>query len=883
MPRAPRRSRHLGWLVALLLLGQGHSSAAQSSLFESTMKTERSEYVPKLSDVSMRSLKPRPETLSAAVAFAVTRLDWVYPGIDTTWIAEVQDAGISLQPSLNANLSDAPGVTTTVVGRIVDVHGQAVTAPWFTWPNSAWGSVNRPGYRAVWLAWAKHYVDLGLDILQHDDPAMNGIASNWSPESNQGSNNTGPGCFSKESVLGFHEHLLASGDSGWVDAYGSNGLADFVLADSAFTVFMVSRAPEGSFGLGGNADNGGGGVPRAYFQRSSLSYGGLDSLTWTSGTNAAEITTFAHDGVETVTSFVNGVSQGAQDGTDTVSAFGAGGNLGIPFQAGSLNHAGELAEVIVYDTLLGDGDRQAIEAYLKQKYLAGSASSMQPDRPDLAGYIKLWLRADDLALTHSDGQSVVVWPAALGVDAAVPAGLALPNGQVAAPPTLTTNMLNGHATVSFDGENDFLSFAWFDLQKHVLERVSNQNLRMAEPSLRLAFSAYQEQSVREFLVDVRAELDAYAGQHIAISSNNYGADWGTPYDLFDFGIAEIVAEDSTPSILCQRFDEALNDQGKAQVFTMPKPTSLSGPIVDWDADYPDLRRLTRKSIATAYACGGHMMVPWDAYMPDGNPRYFGKPEDYAYLFELVRKYAGYFDGYDNAFRTGFELTDDRYASNVPITVVGGDDQVAAMVRVRAGEPTTPAVIHLVSWADAAVPVDVEIRHDRFFGNQEHIVRMLVHSQSSSVGFSQSSDGGTTIARVPGLALWAMLIVATPTTDGDGDGIADVEEFGDAPDPVDTDGDGVIDALDLDSDDDSIGDALDNCRVTPNPQQTDSDGDGIGDSCQPGTNDGSGDAGDSVDVASIEGCACRHAPARSGLVSLSGPVVMLLFWRRRRRR
>lgn len=120
-----------------------------------------------------------------------------------------------------------------------------------------------------------------------------------------------------------------------------------------------------------------------------------------------------------------------------------------------------------------------------------------------------------------------------------------------------------------------------------------------------------------------------------------------------------------------------------------------------------------------------------------------------------------------------------------------------------------------------------------------------------------------------------------SADSDGDNISDGDEFGDdLENPIDTDGDGIIDALDEDSDDDGLedkreagdtdlntpprdtdedgvpdfrqkdsdGDGLedgnDNCPALANPDQKDTDGDGIGDDC---TADADGDGvDDSID-------------------------------------
>jgi MYXO-CTERM domain-containing protein len=71
------------------------------------------------------------------------------------------------------------------------------------------------------------------------------------------------------------------------------------------------------------------------------------------------------------------------------------------------------------------------------------------------------------------------------------------------------------------------------------------------------------------------------------------------------------------------------------------------------------------------------------------------------------------------------------------------------------------------------------------------------------------------------------------TDSDEDGVADADEAGDndlATAAVDTDADGTPDYRDLDSDEDTVGDDTDNCRLVANTDQADADADGQGDAC-----------------------------------------------------
>jgi hypothetical protein len=68
-------------------------------------------------------------------------------------------------------------------------------------------------------------------------------------------------------------------------------------------------------------------------------------------------------------------------------------------------------------------------------------------------------------------------------------------------------------------------------------------------------------------------------------------------------------------------------------------------------------------------------------------------------------------------------------------------------------------------------------------------------------------------------------------DSDGDFVSDADEAGDTDlgtPPVDTDGDALPDYRDTDSDNDGVLDATDNCRIVSNADQMDTNGDGAGD-------------------------------------------------------
>ena len=103
------------------------------------------------------------------------------------------------------------------------------------------------------------------------------------------------------------------------------------------------------------------------------------------------------------------------------------------------------------------------------------------------------------------------------------------------------------------------------------------------------------------------------------------------------------------------------------------------------------------------------------------------------------------------------------------------------------------------------------------------------------------------------------------TDSDGDGVADRDEVNDTDIktfPDDADGDGIPNFQDPDSDGDGADDKTDNCYAQKNPDQLDTDGDGMGDACDDDLdNDGVPNIQDACPTVSAPGqpSGCTPAP------------------------
>ncbi len=203
--------------LAILILAAAVSQPASPQHLSAM--AERPGYapgVPACSDVIMRSLRIHPtkpgdphDTLAAARAFHVTRLEWVYASPEE--IRRLRGDGLFIGASVNSlyRRKDAPAGDHT--GWCVDRAGNRVTAPWMKNWDVYWGCVNSPEFRDYFLSQALDLLRAGAHALQTDDPAMNQGAVNWG------------GCFCTHCMRGFRAYLK--------EEAGGDALAEWGIAD----------------------------------------------------------------------------------------------------------------------------------------------------------------------------------------------------------------------------------------------------------------------------------------------------------------------------------------------------------------------------------------------------------------------------------------------------------------------------------------------------------------------------------------------------------------------------------------------------------------------------------------------------------------------------
>ena len=310
----------------------------------------------------------------------------------------------------------------------------------------------------------------------------------------------------------------------------------------------------------------------------------------------------------------------------------------------------------------------------------------------------------------------------------------------------------------------------FDYREHLQGRgapVGDPFRRWDGGELKRLFVAFQTEATVAFHRRTRKALDQCAGRRVPVSCNNGAHRWSEIEREFDWAFGELSYGRAKPDVLYAAMREAA-EHDRIQVVTMPKKGDYNDPA-EWE-------RRTRRSIATAYACGGLCMVPWDTFMPRDAPRYFGTPEQYADLYGFIRAGAEYLDGYEEAAAVGKTIQDDRYGPTPPVAIRGGSGDVWAFVRAQPGRPEAPVAVHLIDWGEPK-PFTVALRNAHFFGPEQLTVRLLVppefdraaHDKADQTGdysplamtidVKSRAEDGATMVEIPPLEPWGILVVA----------------------------------------------------------------------------------------------------------------------------
>jgi len=311
----------------------------------------------------------------------------------------------------------------------------------------------------------------------------------------------------------------------------------------------------------------------------------------------------------------------------------------------------------------------------------------------------------------------------------------------------------------------------FDYRQHLKEAgapVGDPFGRWDGGELKKLFVQFQTEVTVEFHRRTRKALDDHAGRRVPFSCNNGVRRWSDIELGFDWTFGELSYSHGTAHYLYRAMQEAAKHD-RQQIVTMPKKSNYDNPE-EWE-------RRTRQTIAMAYACGGHCMVPWDVYMPRDAPRYFGKPEQYADLLGFIRANGRYFDGYEEAAAVGYGIPQ----GSVALRVAGGGN-VSAIVRAVPGDAESAVVVHLVDWSERPEAFRLMVDPVRFFGDRPLKSRLLLpktyasheHKTADETGDYRPlseivplAQGRVASVDVPALRPWGIVVVepAAPSRDG----------------------------------------------------------------------------------------------------------------------
>ena len=111
------------------------------------------------------------------------------------------------------------------------------------------------------------------------------------------------------------------------------------------------------------------------------------------------------------------------------------------------------------------------------------------------------------------------------------------------------------------------------------------------------------------------------------------------------------------------------------------------------------------------------------------------------------------DGYEDAAFAGWGLSDARYPSQPPVSIIGAP-KCCAIVRAVPGDNKATAVVHLVDWAENPVDFTIAIEKKRFSSRNLGIV--LCRPSIPPVILNATESNGQLIVAIPHLNPWGIL-------------------------------------------------------------------------------------------------------------------------------
>jgi hypothetical protein len=200
-----------------------------------------------------------------------------------------------------------------------------------------------------------------------------------------------------------------------------------------------------------------------------------------------------------------------------------------------------------------------------------------------------------------------------------------------------TQYLSEHATAEDlrqTGRRDWDGFDYREYLKTQFGWTTPAQLvagRTADP-LDRPFRAFHLASSRQFFDRLLAAVDKPV--HLSVNATLRSLGDNFLLDKLDYCVGETPFGDN------ERLWEIIHMLKLADALCLPQ---IASPIPAKEVQEIDIRS-ARRAIATVYALGHRMLVPWDVYWGD-NPRWFGTTEQYGDLYCFVRQSAVLLDGY----------------------------------------------------------------------------------------------------------------------------------------------------------------------------------------------------------------------------------------------